>query len=187
MNHVGTQIINTPRLCLRPFCLNDNSAMLKNWISDPLVQLQYAEPVYETKQQVQKLLKTWIKYYKLPHFYRWTITEKGKDESIGQIAFYSVDLQNHWCEIEYCLSRQFQNQGYITEALQAVVNFGFHTIGFNRIQISHRRKNIASQRVIEKIGFEYEGVWRQAVCFENEYDDRLYYSLLKSSYLNQQR
>lgn len=182
MKHIGTNTIQSSRLTLRRFSLTDANDMLKYWISDPKIQLEYAEPVYTTKKEVLELLSKWDELYNLPHFYRWTITIKGINKSIGQIAFYNVDLQNNWCEIEYCISREFQNYGYVTEALNAVLDYGFCAVGFHRIQISHRTKNVASGKVIRKCGMKYEGTLRDAFFYNDEYDDRVYYSLLENEY-----
>lgn len=183
MKHIGTNTIQSPRLTLRRFQYSDAKDMMKYWISDPQVQYEYSEPVYTTKNEVLELLEKWDELYKLPHFYRWTITIKGMNKSIGQIAFYNVDLNNNWCEIEYCISREFQNFGYVTEALQAIIDFGFREAGFHRIQISHRAKNVASQKVIKKCGMKYEGLFRDACLHNGEYDNRLYYALLKDEYI----
>lgn len=184
--HCGTHTITTNRLVLRRFTPKDAKYMIKYWISDPEVQLLYGEPVYLNKKDVNLLIDKWLEFYELPHFYRWCITIKGVDRSIGQIALYNVDLHNHWCEIEYCLSREYQSMGYVTEALKAVLNFGFNTVNFNRMQISHRSKNKASERVINKCAFQFEGIWRNALFFDGEYDDRLYYSILHDDFVNRQ-
>lgn len=184
LHHCGTQVIETERLCLRPFCDTDEADMLVHWVSDPLVQHMYAEPVYSTHEEVQGLLNRYIASYQKSDTYRWAIILRETGICIGQIAFFFVDSNNHFGEIEYCIGRAFQKQGLATEATKAVLAFGFEQIGFHKIQICHRATNPASRRVIEKCGFVYEGALRD-FFYDREQDvyiDRLYYSLLKTEW-----
>ena len=57
MNHCGTQKIETKRLILRQFVMEDARDMLELWIADPNVQREYGEPTYETLEAVEELLK----------------------------------------------------------------------------------------------------------------------------------
>lgn len=184
MTHIGTQTIETGRLILRRFCLSDCESVYQNWASDALVQRMYHEPVYEKVEEVKQLLTQYITAYKKQDYYRWAIILKSENTCIGQIAFFLVDNNNMLCEIEFCLGRTYQNKGYITEATKAVISFGFEKVNFNRIQITHRENNNASQRVIDKCGFQYESTLRQFFFREDKFYDRLYYSILKKDWRN---
>ena len=180
LTHCGTEIINTECLTLRRFTYEDSEAMQKNWVSDPKVQGMYGEPVYETKEEITGLLKKYIEAYEKQDIYRWAIILKESKECIGQIAFFMVNSQNHFAEIEYCIGRQFQKRGLATEATQAVIDYGFEKINLHKVQICHRQGNEASERVIKKCGFRYEGALRDFFFIEGHYKDRLYYSILKN-------
>lgn len=182
LNNIGTQAIQTERLILRRFKIEDWKDMQKYWVRDPNVQLMYCEPVYEAEDEIKGLLKEYIEKYKSNENYRWAIINKKTGICMGQIAFFMVNSTNHFAEIEYCIGVKFQNKGYVTEAVNAILDFGFNTVEFNRIQISHRKSNLKSKRVIEKVGFVYEGNFRE--YFHNDVfkEDRLFYSLLKSEW-----
>ena len=90
MKHTGTQRYETERLVCRRFEPGDCADMLKNWISDPPVQHEYGEPVYDTPDKVRALLGKYIAAYENGDLYRWTIIEKASGENIGQIAFCRV-------------------------------------------------------------------------------------------------
>ncbi|MEG0453173.1 MAG: GNAT family protein [Coprobacillus sp.] len=182
LTHTGTQMIETKRLILRCFDYLDSDTMLKNWIADENVQSLYAEPVYTTKNAVNKLLDTYISSYEKKDYYRWAIILKENNDCIGQIAYFLVNSDNHFAEIEYCIGSNFQKKGFATEATKAIIDFGFNTMNLHKIQISHKSMNIPSQRVIEKCGFKYEGTWRDFFFVNGEYIDRLYYSILKDEF-----
>ncbi|MCI8497658.1 MAG: GNAT family N-acetyltransferase [Clostridiales bacterium] len=182
LHHVGTQVIETERLILRPFVYEDNEAMLENWAADEQVQSMYCEPVYPTKAAVRELLYKYISSYKKDDYYRWAVLSKENNRCIGQIAFFLVDSGNRFAEIEYCIGSAFQCRGFATEAAKAVIRFGFETVHFHKIQICHMSTNAASKRVIEKCGFHFEGTLRDYFFINGGCVDRLYYSMLESEY-----
>jgi len=183
LNHIGTQTIKTSRLILRRFAECDLESMFSNWASDEKVQSDYGEPVYSTIDEAKGLLDKYISSYEKCETYRWAVVSKDNGECIGQVAYFLVDTHNQFCEIEYCIGQKYQNQGYITEAVKAIVDFGFQNVNFNRIQVSHRHVNIASRHVIEKCGFTYEGSLRKFFNHLGEFHDRLYYSILHEEWI----
>jgi ribosomal-protein-alanine N-acetyltransferase len=182
LTHVGTGIIETERLLLRKFEYIDDENMLKYWISDPKIQSLYSEPVYSTKQEVKELLDKYIGSYERNDYYRWAIILKETDECIGQIAYFLVDNQNHFAEMEYCIGSHFQRKGFATEAGKAVIQYGFDKINLHKVQICHKSINIPSRKVIENCGLIYEGTLRHFFYMDGEYIDRLYYSILKEEF-----
>lgn len=184
--NAGTQVIETERLILRRFVLNDAEDMFINWINDKEVQSNYGEPVYENIDLVRELLERWISSYSSSEFYRWAGVLKENGQNIGQIAFCSIDSNHRYADIEYCISRFYQGKGYATEALSAIIRFTFERTGLNRLQAFHRGKNLASAKVLQKSAMKYEGTLRQSYYYKdkNEYDDRIYYGILRTDYFN---
>ena len=158
--------------------------MLAYWVADPGIQSLYSEPVYSTEGEVNALLDNYISSYESPDYYRWAIIEKESGICIGQIAVFLVDNKNHFGEIEYALGKKFHRKGYATEAVKAVLDFCFNKINFHKVQVCHKSINIASQGVIRKCGFTYEGTLRDYFYMDGKYVDRLYYSMLQKEYTN---
>lgn len=182
-----TQTIETERLLLRKFIFEDAEEMFTNWINDKEVQFNYGEPIYETLDSVKEILRQWISSYSRNDTYRWAIILKENNMNIGQIAFCSMDLIHNYADIEYCISRNYQGKGYATEALNAIIEFTFTQTGLNRLQAFHRGNNVASGRVLQKSGMIYEGTLRQSFYYQdkNEYDERIYYGIIKTDYLKE--
>lgn len=180
--HCGTQTIETDRLILRKFKYEDNQDMLDYWISDPKIQFSYFEPIYATYEEVKELLDQYISSYSDMDYYRWAIIEKDSN-CIGQIAFFLIDIDNHFAEIEYCVGTEFQKRGYGTEATKAILDFGFNKINLHKIQICHAEDNLASKSIIKKCNLTYEGTLRDYFFVDGKYVDRLYYSILKKEYI----
>lgn len=182
LNHIGTQTINSERLILRTFQYTDDDDMLTYWISDPKIQSLYSEPTYTTKEEVKELLDKYISSYERPDYYRWAIIEKESGICIGQIAIFLVDNKNHFCEIEYALGSKFHCKGYATEAVKSILRFSFDKVNFHKVQVCHKEGNMASQGVIRKCNFTYEGTLRDFFFMDGRYVNRLYYSMLKAEY-----
>lgn len=181
--HKGSTEFSSERLIMRQFQHADNEDMLTYWISDPDIQSMYSEPIYSTRHEVKELLDKYISSYKSLDYYRWAIIEKESNICIGQIAIFLVDNKNHFCEIEYALGKKFHRKGYATEAVNSLLAFCFNDVNFHKVQVCHKEGNIASQGVIRKCGFIYEGTLRDFFYMDGKYVNRLYYSMLKDEYL----
>ncbi len=176
----GSMQIVTERLLIRKFKYTDAESIRQNWAGLDEVQSMYGEPTYKTPEAVKRLLDKYIGRYNNGYTFRWAIIEKTSGECIGQIAYFLVDTHNHFGEIEYCIGTAFQGKGYATEATKAVIKYGFEKIRFHKVQICVRPSNSSSKRVIEKCGFTYEGALRDYFYIDGKYEDRMYYSLIKS-------
>lgn len=150
MRHAGTKAFETERLICRPFREGDCGDMFKNWASDPNIQLEYGEPVYDTLEQAAELLKKYTEGYSSPDFYRWAIVEKSGGENIGQIAFCKVWSDCETAEVEYCIGGRFQGKGYAGEALWGLISHVFESTDFQKLEAYHRAENTKSGRVLEK-------------------------------------
>ena len=178
----GTGRIETERLILRAFRYSDVPSMMRNWVSDDEVQWMYGEPSYKTKEEVTALLDEYIGRNQSGYYYRWAVIEKESEECIGQVAYFLVDSDNRFAEIEYCIGTAFQGKGYATEATKAVIGYGFDKIGLNKVQICVRPSNKASGKVIKKCGFKEDGTLREYFFRDGAYEDRMYFSILKDEY-----
>ncbi|HEV8658729.1 MAG TPA: GNAT family N-acetyltransferase [Thermoanaerobaculia bacterium] len=85
-------------------------------------------------------------------------------------------------EIGYWLGVPFWGRGYATEAVAAIIRYGFEELKLNRIYAGYFSRNAASGRVMEKSGMKYEGSLRQHVKKWDEYVDVIYYGILRSEW-----
>ena len=88
-------------------------------------------------------------------------------------------LESDWeADIGYELSPRHWGCGYATEAARAVVDFGFNELGLRRISSWCIADNVASARVLERLGFRQEGRLRRNEYFKGRWWDTLLYALL---------
>lgn len=112
---------------------------------------------------------------------RWGIALKGEKNIIGTVGFNNFQ-KNHKANIGYDLRIEHWNKGYITEVLSETIKFGFTQLEVNRIEAEVMQGNIASEKVLTKLGFTNEGVLRDWMYWNNEHYDMSIYSLLKKDF-----
>ena len=136
----------------------------------------------EYENEGQKLIAWFQDRYTEKAGIRWGIALKGKGNIIGTVGFNNL-TKNHRANIGYDLQTEFWNRGIITEALKAIVEFGFNKLGINRIEAEVMQGNDASDKVLSKIGFKKEGVLRKWMYWNGNHYDMTMYSLLRSEFV----
>lgn len=90
----------------------------------------------------------------------WSIALKENNQPIGYMECSNF-VRGTMADVAYWLSQVYWNQGIMTEALKAVVGFGFENVGFHRIQAKVAVENIGSIKALKKAGFTEEGILRR--------------------------
>ncbi|MDE6031267.1 MAG: GNAT family N-acetyltransferase [Oscillospiraceae bacterium] len=181
MEHKGTKRIETERLILRQFTIDDAEAMYKNWASDTEVTKFLMWPAHKDISVSEEVLRDWVSNYAKKEFYQWAIVFKEySDKPIGSIAIVRADETVGSAHIGYCIGKPWWHKGIMTEALGAVIDFLFDEVGVNRVESRHDPRNPNSGAVMKKCGMKYEGTLRQADWNNQGICDTDYYSILAS-------
>jgi ribosomal-protein-alanine N-acetyltransferase len=154
--------IESDRLTLRRFNIEDAEDMFFNWATDTEVTKFLSWKPHNSIDVTKLVISDWINDYDKDTTYNWCIALRDTGNVIGQISVVQLSNMHEMCEIGYSLGREFWNNGMITEALKSVIRFLFHEVGINRIQAKHDLDNPASGKVMEKVGMKYEGLLRQS-------------------------
>ncbi len=179
MNRTGTRRIETHRLILRPFRIEDAEDMYANWASDPEVTRFLTWPAHTSVEITRTVLNSWIPRYEDGGYFHWAIEWKESGCAIGSIAAVELDENNESAVIGYCLSRAFWGRGIMPEALRAVMDYLFDTVGLNRIASYHDVNNPKSGRVMVKAGMKMEGILRGAGRNNTGICDEVWYAELR--------
>lgn len=179
MEHLGTKTLETPRLLLRKFTMDDVQAVYNNWASDNEVTKYLMWPTHTNTAVTASVLQSWVDCYKNNDYYQWAIVLKEfGTEPIGNIAVVSWVDRMKKAQIGYCLGQQWWHQGIMTEALNAVIDFLINEIGMKRIEAYHDVRNIPSGAVMQKCGMVYEGTLRQSEWNNQGVCDAAWYAIL---------
>src|SRR3989338_2933851 len=138
--------------------------------------IPYPYSVDEGKKFVSKSMQDW----RLGKGYVFGIVQNS--ELIGICSISSIDKENKHGELVYWLGKKFWGKGIMTRAAARVLRFGFEDGGLHKIMVSHFEENIASQRVIEKLGFVPEGKERDAIYRFGRWHTLYRYGLLEEEY-----
>ena len=182
MNHLGTKQIETERLILRPFVMQDADAMYRNWASDPEVTKFLSWPTYKSVDTAHEILEVWTNQYDDKTFYQWAIELKELGQPIGSISVVNHDDNVEMAEIGFCIGKNWWGQGIMTEAFQAVIDFLFGVVGVQRIEAGHDPNNPASGAVQRKCGLKYEGTLHRSIRSNQGITDKVVLAILKEEW-----
>lgn len=182
MHHKGTQIIETRRLILRPFTMDDAEAMFRNWHADEEVTKFLTWQAVKSVEETKAVLQSWVTSYADPSFYQWAIELKELQEGIGSLSVVGKEERTDTIHIVYAIGKKWWHKGITTEAFQAIIPFLFQEVGANRIESQHDPNNPHSGQVMKKCGLTYEGTLRQADRSNQGIVDAAIYSLLREEW-----
>lgn len=181
MKNCGTQRIETDRLILRRYKIEDADAMYKNWASDSEVTKFLTWQPHPSVDMSRSIIEDWLKEYSDEKYYQWAIVLKDNgNEPIGGISVVHMNEDISMVHIGYCLGRAWWRRGIMSEALKAVTDFMFDTVEVNRVESRHDPRNPNSGKVMQKCGMKYEGTLRSADRNNQGICDACYYALLRS-------
>ncbi|MBD2531137.1 GNAT family N-acetyltransferase [Nostoc flagelliforme FACHB-838] len=171
-------ILETHRLLMREFIETDLQAVFA-YQSDPLY-LRYNYWTHRTQKDVYDFIQMFISEQKeQPRTkFQLAIILKEENQLIGNCGIRVNDSEMREANIGYELNPQYWGQGYATEAAQAILKFGFEELRMHRIWSWCVTENLASVRVLEKIGMRREGHLREKELIKGRWYDNFLYAIL---------
>jgi len=154
----------------------DDLPLFVEWVNKPEVFGEY-NPLHQmSKTEAEKMFEN-------PHEEKSFIIEKKDGSKIGFIAhFYVLHVAGRQLEIGYSLVPSERGKGYCTEATQLMVDYLFLSKDTMRIQAQTDPRNVASHKVLEKVGFKKEGTLRKSFFMRGEWRDAYIYSILREEW-----
>ncbi|HLZ62622.1 MAG TPA: GNAT family N-acetyltransferase [Ktedonosporobacter sp.] len=179
-SHLQTfPLLETKRLVLRQLEQEDAKDIIL-FLADEET-MRFYDPPFKQFEQAEKSIARHQKRFADREAIRWGITLKGEGKVIGNCG-YSWDADNFCATLSYILAKPYWNKGIMTEALAAILQFGFDSCQLHRIEAQVALPNHASAQVLRKLGFQEEGLLRERLYVDNQfYDERMFSLLNKSS------
>jgi len=175
-------ILETERLIIRRLKMTD-SARVQLLANDyDIARMVTLMPHPYTLQDAQSWIALTHTEMDMKSSFAFGIVLKSEDVLVGSIKVGS-EMLNRRSELGYWVGKAYWGQGYMTEAAGRAVQFGFEVLGLNRIFATHHRPNIASGRVMQKIGMTYEGTLRGHVIKMGQSVDLCMYSILREEWV----
>lgn len=173
MLSVADFTIETERLVLRLIKAGDAPDIFEFTSDAEVEKLTGMFTLHHTCKETQAFIQSCLDEYKQGLTIPWAIVYKPNNKVIGTLFISSYNPKHGNAEIEYGFSRNYWGQGFATEATQAVIAFGFNILKLHRMYATFDPRNLASGRVLEKSGFQYEGLMRDYYFLRNEFCDRV--------------
>lgn len=172
--------ISSERLNLREIKHEDVTSIYK-LLSNPEVIKYDTFELFTNIKQAEDIIKWFSEEYKEKRAIFWGISLKNKTNIIG-FCKCEIEIPTVRADLGYDLCPEYWNMGIMTETLSVIIDFVFHTLDINRIEAAVSTDNMASIRVLEKLGFVKEGVLRERSYWKGNYHDMAMLSILKKEY-----
>ncbi len=170
--------LTTSRILLRPWQEEDLNDLYA-YSQSPLVGPMAGWKPHETREEAAAALQSYI-----TQEHHFAIVHRADDRVIGAVKLNpELNRGKYYAKsLSYVLSPAYWGQGYMTEAVQAVIRYAFDTLGVELLSAFHKTENPRSGKVLARCGFTCEGILHQA---RREYDgtvsDLVIYSLERSA------
>ncbi|HSL44261.1 MAG TPA: GNAT family N-acetyltransferase [Anaerolineales bacterium] len=170
--------LESERLVLREFAMEDWPAV-NAYTSDPVV-VQYMPfgPTTEaqTREHLSQCLATAVEQPR--RIYELAVILRTEQQLIGTATIALHPHERRHASFSYLLHQQYWGKGYATEAMRTLINFGFTVLGLHRLEDTCDTRNLASARVMEKLGMRREGHLRETIWKDGRWYNEYIYAIL---------
>jgi RimJ/RimL family protein N-acetyltransferase len=155
-------MIDTQLLIVRHFQAQDGDALFA-YLSNPLIyRFEPGEPLALKQAKALAVERSQGSDF-------WAVVLKSANTMVGHLYFKQIEPPKFFTwELGYIFNPAFQNQGYASESARALVHYGFQHFGIHRVVARCNPENIASWKVMAKIGMTREGHFRKNACFHHD-------------------
>ncbi|MFJ9086901.1 MULTISPECIES: GNAT family N-acetyltransferase [unclassified Streptomyces] len=175
---LATPVLRTARLRLRPFTDAD-ADLLFELHSSTYVMRYWDSPPWTEPARAERFIAMCRKLADEDTGARVAIERASDGAFVGWCGLTGWDPDNRSASLGYCLDDAMWGHGYATEAAHAVLEWAFDMLDLNRVQAEADTRNVASARVLEKIGFVWEGTLREDCVVNGEVSDSWVFGLLR--------
>ncbi len=175
------EILETDRLRLRRLVVGDAEAIFTQYAQDAEVTRYLTWRRNRTVQETREFLGSCLTTWEEGKSFHWVILRKEDNQLFGLIGFR---VDGHKLELGYVLAKAYWGKGYMTEAGKALVDWALKQEEIYRVWAVCDVENLASARVMEKIGMRREGILRRWTVHPNRSDeprDSYCYAIIKGA------
>ncbi|WP_402371007.1 GNAT family N-acetyltransferase [Isoptericola rhizosphaerae] len=173
-----TPELHTSRLHLRPFAGADADHLFAMH-TDAEVMRYWDSPRWTDRVRADRFVEVCERLAQEGSGARVAIDRVSDGAFVGWCAVSAWNPDFRSASLGYCLDRSAWGHGYMTEAAHALLRWAFDTLDLNRVQAETDTRNLASARVLEKLGFVHEGTLREDCVVDGDVSDSRVYGLLR--------
>lgn len=173
--------LETERLILRQVMEKDVDQLYEIVSDAEVAKFDYFYPV-TSKGEAMKFIERYRQEFEENEEITWGIIARKTNKLIGTCCIGDFDEGARRAEIGYDIAQVEWGKGYATEAIRAVVDFGFNVMNLNRIEATITPGNNASVKVLRKLNFVQEGIVRERDLIKGKLEDGIIMAFLKREY-----
>jgi ribosomal-protein-alanine N-acetyltransferase len=178
--------IKAARVCLRTVTEEDVDSLFRIF-SHPEVMRYWGGPPLADRDAAVRLVNEIHDNFQKRLSMKWGVALAANNQLIGTVTLFNLNLENRRAEIGYGLDRAFWRQGYMQEALNALLEYAFDVLSLHRLEADVDPRNAASIKTVERFGFKQEGYLRERWHVNGEIQDALFFGLLRPEWENRRQ
>lgn len=182
MHNFDQLAIDTPRLHLRPLCMDDAPAILRMRSNPEVMRYMTTGPWTDIAQATGMVERDQAALQK-GDLVRLGMIRKDDNVFLGSCILFHFDEGCRRAEIGYDMDAAYWGQGYMQEALTALLDYGFDQLNLNRVEADIHPDNEGSAKILERLSFIREGYLRERWIIEGQVSDSALYGLLRKDWL----
>jgi ribosomal-protein-serine acetyltransferase len=156
--------------------IDQNREHLRQWMP----WLDYEQSVADTAAYIRSTLQQFA------HNEGFQCGIWHQDKIVGSIGFHALEWNNRKVEMGYWISQFYEGKGLVTKAAGAMLNYAFHVYKLNKVEIRCATGNVRSCAIPKRLGFQQEGIIRQAEWLYDHFVDLMIYGLLANEWNEQE-
>jgi RimJ/RimL family protein N-acetyltransferase len=145
--------LTTPRLILRPFTEQDVDPLHRMLLEEGVLRY-FPNPEPPSRERIQQMVSNLLRHWAEQGSGLWAVTSRSTGELMGRTGLMVVPGTEE-VEIDFLYGKPFWNQGFATEGGRASLQYGFETLELEQIIGVVHPENMASRRVLEKLGLKF--------------------------------
>jgi ribosomal-protein-alanine N-acetyltransferase len=174
-------MLRTARLVLRPVTEADGPGLFEIF-GDDRVTRHYAWDTFISLAQAEALAARTADQFRRGEAVRWGLVPHGADRIIGTCGYTRWNQENRLAVIGYDLAAAYWRQGLMSEAVAAVLRFGFGQMALNRVEAIVHSGNAASCALLSRMGFTREGLLRGRALHRGEFRDVVMFAITRAEW-----
>lgn len=175
------KLIETNRLLLKGLSPQDMTDLFENYPMEEIKQILGHRSDADYEKEYHKYKNGYASYNR--SFLLFLLEDKASGKIIGRCGLHNWNVDHSRAEIGYSMEdERFKQRGLMSEAVEAIIDYGFNSLKLNRIEALVADYNTPSLRLLEKNGFVQEGVLRNHYLVDGVFEDSVMFSKLRKEY-----
>jgi RimJ/RimL family protein N-acetyltransferase len=173
----GLPTIDAPRLRLRQLVEADVDGLFGIFSGQKMMRYWSSKPMKE-RSEAEQLLARVLRQFAEKTGFQWGVERKEDRRLLGTCTIFHVHPRNRCAELGYALQSEHWRQGYMSEALRALLDYAFGPMNVRRLEADVDPRNAASLAILARLGFQREGLLRERWDVEGDIQDSIFLGLL---------